>query len=47
MEKEVVQSQAAGAAGEGEKKALAVGLGLWIDGNDDIGLVDVMVGPCK
>ncbi|KIK64604.1 hypothetical protein GYMLUDRAFT_220582 [Collybiopsis luxurians FD-317 M1] len=45
MEKEVVQSQAAGAAGEGEKKALAVGLGLWIDGNDDIGLVDVMVGP--
>ncbi|KIK60044.1 hypothetical protein GYMLUDRAFT_168585 [Collybiopsis luxurians FD-317 M1] len=38
-------NEVADAAGQGEKKTLAVGLGLWIDGNEDIGLADVMVGP--
>uniref|UniRef100_A0A0W0F474 GST C-terminal domain-containing protein n=1 Tax=Moniliophthora roreri TaxID=221103 RepID=A0A0W0F474_MONRR len=32
-------------AGEGEKKALAIGLGLWVEGNKDIGLADAMAGP--
>ncbi|KAK7029368.1 hypothetical protein VNI00_014622 [Paramarasmius palmivorus] len=32
-------------AGEGERKALSAGLGLWVEGNEDIGLADVMVGP--
>ncbi|KIK64605.1 hypothetical protein GYMLUDRAFT_258700 [Collybiopsis luxurians FD-317 M1] len=45
MEKEVVQCQVAGVDGEGKRNALAVGLGLWIDENEDIGLADVMVGP--
>ncbi|KAJ3862373.1 glutathione S-transferase [Lentinula novae-zelandiae] len=31
-----------------KEKALAVGLGLWIPENEeDLGLVDVMAGPCK
>jgi len=34
-----------GASGDGERKALAVGLGLWVDGNEDLSLTDVMVGP--
>lgn len=34
-----------GAAGEGERRALGVGLGLWIEGGR-LGWVDVMVGPC-
>ncbi|KAJ3980367.1 glutathione S-transferase [Lentinula detonsa] len=43
-ENEVVRS--GGASGEGERKALAVGLGLWIAENEeDIGLIDVMAGP--
>ncbi|EEB94650.1 hypothetical protein MPER_06501, partial [Moniliophthora perniciosa FA553] len=41
-EKEVLN---ASTAGEGEKKALAVGLGLWVEGNQDIGLADAMAGP--
>lgn len=35
-----------GAAGEGEKRALTAGLGLWVEGGD-LGWADVMVGPCK
>ncbi|KAJ3994404.1 hypothetical protein F5050DRAFT_1809623 [Lentinula boryana] len=43
-ETEVVRS--GGVSGEGERKALAVGLGLWIAENEeDIGLIDVMAGP--
>ncbi|KAF9063095.1 glutathione S-transferase [Rhodocollybia butyracea] len=42
-EREVVQT--GGASGQGEKQALAIGLGLWVDGNEDLGLVDVMAGP--
>ncbi|TFK43958.1 thioredoxin-like protein [Crucibulum laeve] len=41
-EKEVLGG--GGVSGEGEKKALARGLGLWVD-QGDIGLVDVMAGP--
>lgn len=45
-EKEVVRI--GGVSGAGERKALAVGLGLWIPENEeDLGLVDVMAGPCK
>ncbi|KAF5366501.1 hypothetical protein D9757_012188 [Collybiopsis confluens] len=44
MEKEVDPAKN-GVTGEGEKKALTSGLGLWIDGNEDLGWVDVMVGP--
>ncbi|KAF9458004.1 glutathione S-transferase [Collybia nuda] len=33
-----------GAANEGEKRALGVGLGLWTEGGD-LGLTDVMVAP--
>lgn len=44
-EKEVVE--AGGVSGVGEKKALAAGLGLWIDGNEDLGWIDVMAGPCE
>lgn len=43
-EREIVQ--AGGASGEGEKKVLVKGLGLWIEGAD-IGLVDCVVGPCS
>ncbi|KAK0207063.1 glutathione S-transferase [Desarmillaria ectypa] len=42
-EKEIVG--VGGASGEGERKALSVGLGLWIEGNNDLGWIDVMVGP--
>lgn len=35
-----------GVAGEGERQALKQGLGLWVEGGD-LGLTDVMVGPCK
>ncbi|KAF8644274.1 hypothetical protein AX16_008576 [Volvariella volvacea WC 439] len=41
-EREIVS--VGGVAGEGERKALASGLGLWIEGGD-LGLTDVMVGP--
>ncbi|KAJ7599879.1 thioredoxin-like protein [Mycena floridula] len=34
-----------GASGEGEAKALKSGLGLWIEGNEDLGLADAMAGP--
>jgi len=43
-EREIVD--AAGVSGEGERKALKLGLGLWVDGGD-IGLTDVLVGPCE
>ncbi|KAE9389357.1 hypothetical protein BT96DRAFT_834997 [Gymnopus androsaceus JB14] len=33
------------ASGSGERKALAIGLGLWVNENEDIGLTDVMIGP--
>lgn len=42
-EREIVDG--GGAANEGEKRALGVGLGLWIEGGD-LGLTDVMVAPC-
>ncbi|KAF8827294.1 hypothetical protein HHX47_DHR5000856 [Lentinula edodes] len=43
-EKEVVRI--GGVSGAGERKALAVGLGLWIPENEeDLSLVDVMAGP--
>lgn len=35
-----------GVSGEGERKALAQGLGLWVEGNDEVGFADVMAGPC-
>lgn len=44
-DKEILET--GGASGDGERKALTVGLGLWVDGNEDIGLADVMVGPCN
>ncbi len=44
-EKEIVG--VGGVSGEGEIKALGIGLGLWIKGNDDLGWIDVMAGPCK
>lgn len=43
-EKEIVAG--GGASGDGEKSALKSGLGLWVDGGD-LGLTDVMAGPCK
>jgi len=33
-----------GVSGEGEKRALSIGLGLWVEGGD-LGWTDVMVGP--
>ncbi|SJL02590.1 related to glutathione-S-transferase [Armillaria ostoyae] len=42
-EKEIVG--VGGVSGEGEIKALSIGLGLWIKGNDDLGWIDVMAGP--
>ncbi|KAK0447735.1 glutathione S-transferase [Armillaria borealis] len=44
-EKEIVG--VGGVSGEGEIKALSIGLGLWMKGNDDLGWIDVMAGPCK
>ncbi|KAJ3753067.1 glutathione S-transferase [Lentinula raphanica] len=43
-ENEIVRSSGP-VSGEGERKALAVGLGLWIPESEDLGLIDVMVGP--
>jgi glutathione S-transferase len=42
-EREIVNT--GGAAGEGEVKALKLGLGLWVEGGD-LGMTDAMVGPC-
>jgi glutathione S-transferase len=42
-EQEVVDG--GGFSSTSEKKTLGLGLGLWIEGND-LGLTDVMVGPC-
>jgi glutathione S-transferase len=42
-EQEVVDG--GGFSSASEKKTLGLGLGLWIEGND-LGLTDVMVGPC-
>jgi glutathione S-transferase len=36
-----------GESGEGERQALARGLGLWIPGQADLSWADVMAGPCK
>ncbi|KAF5375189.1 hypothetical protein D9758_000020 [Tetrapyrgos nigripes] len=44
-EKEIVRETGSAATGEGEKKALAKGLGLWVEDNEDLGMADVMVGP--
>ncbi|KAK0491563.1 glutathione S-transferase [Armillaria novae-zelandiae] len=44
-EKEIVG--VGGVSGEGEITALSIGLGLWIEGNNDLGWIDVMAGPCK
>ncbi|KAL0576949.1 hypothetical protein V5O48_005020, partial [Marasmius crinis-equi] len=44
-EKEVYLDQASGAAGDGEKKSLRAGLGLWVEGNEELNLADVMAGP--
>lgn len=35
-----------GVSGEGERKSLTAGLGLWVEGGE-LGLTDVMVGPCE
>ncbi|KAK0230212.1 glutathione S-transferase [Armillaria fumosa] len=42
-EKEIVG--VGGVSGEGELTALSIGLGLWIEGNNDLGWIDVMAGP--
>ncbi|KAK7468561.1 hypothetical protein VKT23_003066 [Stygiomarasmius scandens] len=44
-ETEVLGELTSGTVGEGERKALMKGLGLWADGNEDLGLADVMIGP--
>ncbi|KAF9266111.1 hypothetical protein L218DRAFT_858433 [Marasmius fiardii PR-910] len=44
-ERELYVNQKSGAAGEGERKALRAGLGLWVEGNEDINMTDVMAGP--
>ncbi|THV04417.1 hypothetical protein K435DRAFT_816962 [Dendrothele bispora CBS 962.96] len=44
-EKEVLGELTSGTVGEGERKALMKGLGLWVDGNENLGMADVMVGP--
>lgn len=36
-----------GFSGEGEKKAVAAGLGLWVEGSTELGWTDVMAGPCE
>ena len=35
-----------GASGEGEKKVLGLGLGLWVE-DGDLGWTDVMAAPCE
>ncbi|KAL0070257.1 hypothetical protein AAF712_002749 [Marasmius tenuissimus] len=45
-EKEVYLSNESGAAGKGDKEALRAGLGLWVEGNEDMSLADVLVAPC-
>ncbi|KAG7097529.1 hypothetical protein E1B28_004872 [Marasmius oreades] len=44
-EKEVYLNQKSGTAGEGERVSLRAGLGLWVEGNVDLGMTDVMAGP--
>jgi len=46
-EKEILGELASSTAEEEKRKALMKGLGLWVDGNEGLGLTDVMVGPCK
>ncbi len=38
---------AGGQSGSGELRAARDGLGLWVEGNDTPGWVDIMAGPCK
>jgi hypothetical protein len=35
-----------GVAGEGEVAMLRRGLGLWVEGNDELGWADVVAAPC-
>ncbi|KAJ8087211.1 hypothetical protein PM082_006041 [Marasmius tenuissimus] len=44
-EKEVYLNNESGAAGKGDKEALRAGLGLWVEGNEDLSLADVLVAP--
>ncbi|KAK7468564.1 hypothetical protein VKT23_003068 [Stygiomarasmius scandens] len=44
-EKEILGELASSTAEEEKRKVLMKGLGLWVDGNEDLGLTDVMVGP--
>ncbi|KAH9482246.1 Chloride intracellular channel protein 4 [Psilocybe cubensis] len=44
-EREVVQATAGAAAGEGERRMLRRGLGLWLDEEVELGWVDVVAGP--
>ncbi|KAL0958209.1 hypothetical protein HGRIS_000370 [Hohenbuehelia grisea] len=43
-EEEIIS--AGGVSGEGERRALTIGLGLWVEGGD-LGWADVMAGPCE
>lgn len=35
-----------GAAGEGEIRELRKGVGVWVPGEEKLGWVDIMAGPC-
>jgi len=45
IEREVVLDH--GVSGVGERTALLQGLGLWFDGQTELGWVDIMGAPCK
>ena len=42
----VAKEGGVGVVGEGELAMLRKGLGLWVEGADELGWVDVMAGPC-
>lgn len=42
-EREVIETS--GYVGEGERRAAALGLGLWIEGGG-LSWVDILAGPC-
>lgn len=36
-----------GSSGAGEAEALKRGLGLWVEGQTELGFADIMAGPCE
>jgi glutathione S-transferase len=45
IERDILSS--GGVSGEGELASLKRGLGLWIEGNTELGWADIMAAPCK